>query len=259
MKKRPRREDGSSVTSDGKYSTSYFKRILEHLKGNRHEKSTKKNYHGIWTKFNQFVISLDHIPKKWEEKLTYYCAYMVYVKRLKSATIRSYVSAIKQTLLDDGYEWDNQLFLLATFVQNCEKDNNTLKPRLPIKKNLMEMILCEVERKYREQPYLETLYKTVFIVAYYGLLRVGELAISEHTVRAHNVHCNKEEQKILILLQSSKTHKRGQPLQEVQIKGRLSSSEAPTMFCPFEIFQEYLDIRPGSNKTGRDKRELFTH
>ena len=60
--------------------------------------------------------------------------------------------------------------------------NDQIQTRLPIHRNLLEILLFELERIYTDQPYLEILYKDLFILAYYGLFRVGELTQGPHTI-----------------------------------------------------------------------------
>ena len=66
--------------------------------------------------------------------------------------------------------------------------NDTVRTRLPIYCSLLETILFEVERHFKEQPYLSVLYKSLFALGYYGLLRVGELTSGNHTIKAKDIH-----------------------------------------------------------------------
>ena len=140
--------DSSGTSSSGKLSTSYFTNIIERLKQQKHQPRTRRTYHGIWKNFNEFIIQLDKIPPKWEHKLKLYCAFLVQEAKLQSSTIRSYASAIKQTLIIDGYIWDDELFLMSLFTNSCKLKNDKVKTRLPIHKGLLEMILFELENIY---------------------------------------------------------------------------------------------------------------
>ena len=78
------------------------------------------------------------------------------------------------------------------------------------------MILFEVERYFggraAPQVYLEWLYKAIFILCYYGMMRIGEVTFSQHVARAKNVHMATNKDKLLVVLYSSKTHgKRHRP------------------------------------------------
>ena len=74
--------DSATTDSDGRFSTKYFKEVLERLKYQKNRPTTRYNYHGVWKNFNKFVIRLDHKPNTWEEKLSLYCGYLVFNKKL---------------------------------------------------------------------------------------------------------------------------------------------------------------------------------
>ena len=62
---------------------------------------------------------------------------------MQSATVKSYVSAIKAILKADKYEWDEQKVLLSSLTKAYKLTNDVLDCRLPIQKGLLEMILFE--------------------------------------------------------------------------------------------------------------------
>ena len=110
---------------------------------------------------------------------------------IQSSTLKSYFSVIKHILKQDGYMWNDNKVLLSSLVRGCRLENDRVKIRLPIQKGLLEMLLFELERKYgtqeNHQPYLEHMFKAFFSLAYYGMLRVGELALGPHTIKANNI------------------------------------------------------------------------
>ena len=218
-----------------------MKSILEKLRQRTKRCTTEANYFGIWRNFNSFVIKLDRKPKLWEDRICLYMAYLIN-KGLQSATIKSYYSAIKCVLREDNYLVDDNKVLLTSLSKACRIKNDKVQTRLPIRKNLLEMLLFEVERRFGgNQPYLETLYKTLFLLAYYGLFRIGELTLSPHVVKAANVHIGQNKDKMLFVLYSSKTHGRESRPQKIKI-----SAEQPrnnTYFCPFSVTRRYLALR----------------
>ena len=114
-------------------------------------------------------------------------AYLV-DRGIQSSTLKSYVSALKCILTNDGYEWDNNKVLLHSLMSSCKIVNDTIKTRFPIKIGLLELLLFETQCKFHKQPYLEIMYKAVLALGYYGLLRVGELAQGPHVIRACDIH-----------------------------------------------------------------------
>ena len=154
-KKRRQRYSASIDSRDSRLSTSHLERISNELKRGRHRSSTKRVYYNVWKNFNKFLIRLDRIPKTWEERVALYCAYLVKVKRRKSATIKTYVSGIKAILTDDGYIFDHKKLLLSSIIRSCEQDNDELNDRHPIQIGVLELLLMQIEKKFETQPYLE--------------------------------------------------------------------------------------------------------
>ena len=114
------------------------------------------------------------------------------------------MSAIKTTLIDDNYDWDQNKVYLNTLTKACRKLNDTVRTRLPIHKTLLELILFELERLFSAQPYLECMYKALFSLYYYGLFRAGELAYGPHQLKAKNVQIATNKNKLLFILYTSK-------------------------------------------------------
>ena len=223
--------------------------ILEKLKYQQNRKSTVKNYHHIWCKFNEFLINLDVRPKTWEDRVCLFGAHLV-KKGVQSATLKSYFSAIKHTLKNDNYEWNDNKVCLTALARACRLKNDHVKTRLPIQFGLFELLLFEIERKYADlQPYLEMMYKAMFCLAYYGLLRLGELTQGKHCILAKNVHISRNKDKVMVVLYSSKTHSTESRPQKVKISASESSGSKQNFFCPFRILRRYLAMRGSFNSS----------
>ena len=222
----------------------------------------------IWRHFNKFLLNLDRnvISKSWEQKVALFGAYLV-DKGNQSTTIKSYFSAIKCILKADGYEWDDSKVLLNILTRGCRLKNDTVKTRFPIQIRLLELLLFEVEREYggrngkNPQPYLESMYKAIYILMYYGMLRVGEIAFGPHVIKAANIHVGSNKNKILIILYSSKTHGKESKPQRVKISAiqNLSDQEIykrKRFFCPFVILRQFANIR-GDYQTDDEQFFVF--
>ena len=234
--------------------------LIERLKCKRVRQSTSNNYLSIWRQFNRFVIKLDWKPDTWEERTAMFCAFLIQDGK-QSTTIKSYVSAIKAILKEDGYEWSDNLVLLNSLMRACKLVNDTVKCRLPINKNLLEMILFETQRYFQEigQVYLEILYKNLFSIMYYGMMRIGEVAYSEHTLKAKDIHIGKNKDKILIVLYTSKTHGKASLPQKIKIEtetqGR-NERKTTHFFCPFELLRQFVTLR-GDYKNDEEQFFVF--
>ena len=241
----------SSTTDSSKISTHKLQLYIEELKNNTVQPSTRANYHQIWTNFNEFVIQLDHIPAAWEDKTSLYCAYLI-KNGYKSSTVKSYVSAIKHKLTADDYKWDDQLVLLSTLTKACKLTNDKVITRLPICQKFLEVLIFELIRFEKLNEYDRQLYKTIFLTLYYGLMRIGEVARSQHSVRAMDVHIAQNKEEVMMKLFSSKTHSTKDRPQTIIIDESMISHS--TLFNPVEELTIYSNMRP---EYRYDEEEFF--
>ena len=215
-----RGKKGSDSKSTSTISTSTVENIVEVLRTQRCRDSTKRTYYTIWKHFNKFFVRLDHKPENWEDRITLLVRFL-FQNGLKSATGRRYISAIKSTLLENHIKLDQDQFELNTLMRACKLKNDKFVTCLPISKSLLHLILQEIDKFYTKgstaQPYLATLYKAMFTVAYFGLLRAGEVAKGCHAILARNVHIGVNKKKILFILQTSKTHGEGAKPQRIKL------------------------------------------
>ena len=92
-------------------------------------------------------LKLDHNPELWEDRATLFIGYLT-DNGMQSSTVKSYVSAIKATLILDGYKWNDDLVLVRSLAKACRLVNDTVHTRLPIHCGLLEMILFEVQQYF---------------------------------------------------------------------------------------------------------------
>ena len=224
-----------------------MKHILEMLQTKQNRDSTNSNYLGIWRQLNNFLLRLDVMRKFWEDRVALFCAYLVEERNVQSATLRSYVSVIKFTLRCDNYKWQDERVWLQALFKSCRKLNDVHSPRFPIHFSLLELILFEVDRLYDQQLYLSVLFKTIFALAYYGLIRIGEISDSRHAIRACNIQLAQNKDKIKILLYSSKMHDKESKPQQIKISAaeKVSIKKKDRFFCPFLLMRQYMKLRGG--------------
>ena len=238
----------SNESSSSRLSYDGLNLIIEKLKGNQNRSSTNRTYLNIWRLFNKFLIRLDYKPSSWEERTALFVAYQV-DRGMQSGSVKSYISAIKKTLLNDGYNWDDNKVLLSSLTRACKIVNDRIKTRLPIQCGLLELILFEIDRLYLNlnQPYLNCMYKALFAISYYGLMRAGEVTESPHVVKAKDVHVGINKDKIMLVLYTSKTHDRSSVPQKIRItsnKTERTGNYAKRHFCPFSLMNQYVQMRP---------------
>ena len=227
-------------------STSSIRSIIERLRLQRHRDLTKSQYYAIWKVFNKFIIRLDVKPNDWEDRLHLFVAFMVENNK-KSSTIKSYISAIKSTLTENYIKLNEDRFLLNSLIRACRLTKDQLQARLPIKKDLLKVIINKIASFYDTQPYLQILYTSLVATAYFGLFRVGELTQSSHAVKVNDVHVGRNKRKLLLILRSSKTHTKGCKPQMVKIsstdKIETVARKIGPYLCPFTLLQQFIKVR----------------
>ena len=78
------------------------------------------------------------------------------------------------------------------------------------------------------------------------LFRIGEMVASNHgnhTVKARDVHIGMNKNKVLFILQTSKTHGRNNFPQSIKISS-VGGCVYRGVFCPFAILRQFLSVRP---------------
>ena len=250
-------ESGSgSTSSSSKISASHIEQVIENLKFNQVRLSTRNMYLHVWKQFNSFLIKLDFRPKQWEDRLVLYLGHLVETGA-KSSTLKSYISAVKNVVIADDYDWDDNKVVLSAIVRGCRIKNDVQKMRLPIHFGLFELLLFELDRYYGiSQPYLQLLFRALFCPLYYGLMRISEVADIDHTLLAKNVHVGENKNKILLVLYSSKTHGHEAMLQKIKIS-EISFLHPAQFFCPFCAMRNYINAR-GTYTTENEKFFVLT-
>ena len=219
--------------------------MVDRLKGERHRGTTRKNYRCVWRTFNQFFI---------RQRIILFVGYLVDCKK-QSSTIKSYISAIKVVLAEDGVQLNQDQFLLNAMTKACRLINDKVRTRLPIRKPTLTVLLQQIKQDVlKDQPYLASLYCAILASAYFGLLRIGEVTTGDHPVLAKDVHIADNKQKIMFILRTSKTHWRNDKPQIIKItsfiegrkkvKEKLSCMDSAGLtFCPYETIRKYIKKR----------------
>ena len=238
----PKDTDSSSST----ISTAAMQNLVDRLRQERVRSTTKRNYYSVWKSFNEFFIRLDVKPNNWEERLILFVGYLVQENK-KSQTIKSYISAIKNVLLDDRVVLNENKFLISSLTKACKYKNDHVRTRLPIKKKMLHMIINQIQTFFEgiSQEYLSKMYSALVSTAYYGMFRVGELTTGDHPVLVNDVQIGQNKNKILFILRTSKTHGKYNHPQMIKIcqKGKFMQ-KSPNQFCPYQLLREYITIRP---------------
>lgn len=170
------------------------------------------------------------------------------IQGCKQTTARAYTSAIafKCKVLGNGDPTKH--FLVGKVLEGMKRQNNNRDVRMPITLEILNQILHKLPVVCQDT-YETSLFSAAFTLAYYALLRVGELALSKGNSPDRIIqvqHISIQHSIINLLIKYSKTDQLG--------KGtHLRINATDTQFCPVKIMNKYLQVRP--NVTG----PLFCH
>ena len=151
------RQKSNNRSDSSKISLQDMSIIMEKLKSAQYRMSTAKMYLGVWRQFNKFLRRLDHLPNSWEDRTTLFIAHLVHERGLQSSIMHSYITAIKRTLVDDEYDWQDGKLQMCTLARACRLINDKVQIRLPIHCSLLEVLLLELRCSLQEsgQQYLQ--------------------------------------------------------------------------------------------------------
>ena len=203
--KKKRTKKGSSASASSKsmsISTKQLKSIINKLEMSRFRDTTRQNYVTVWRCFNKFIIRLDVKPTTLEDRLILFVGHLISENK-QSQTIRSYISAIKAVLKENRIILKEDEYLLSSLTRACKIKNDVATIRLSIHKDLLAVLLQGISRKFTgkeaktQQPYLCSMYKTLFLTTYYGMFRVGEVTKSQHSIKAKDVFIGENKKKFL--------------------------------------------------------------
>ena len=94
--------------------------------------------------------------------------------------------------------------------------------------------------------HMEYLYKAIFAISYYGMMRIGEVTFSQHVLKARNMHIALNKDNILLVLYSSKTHGLSSRPQKIKITSNRAEKLGKYLhrnFCQFTILRHYMKLR----------------
>ena len=90
--------------------------IAERLTREQRCRATRRTYKYGWYNFNNFLINLDCRPESWDEKLALFTAYLIQNAN-PGPTIKSYVSAVKAILQEDGAHIEDNSVTLTSLLK----------------------------------------------------------------------------------------------------------------------------------------------
>lgn len=99
------------------------------------------------------------------------------------------------------------------------------------------------------------------VSGYYGLLRIGEIVMTEckHFMRYTNLYISREKHCVLLVLRTLKTHNWSKPLQLVKIYGidQGSTKAGKYKYCPYHIIHDYLSCTDRAHNSRHDAMFMY--
>ena len=161
-----------------------------------------------------------------------------------SETISTYVSGIGYHHKMNHYHDPTNRFVIRKMLEGSKRDNPTKDKRLPITSNILEQIIASLTSVCTNK-YETALFTAAFSLAYFGLLRVSEVAVDSKKsdkwdldrTLLYNDLLSVNTQNCEIRLKVTKTNQTGPPT-VLQIPAVPNS-----VLCPVSALNAYISVR----------------
>ena len=210
--------------------------------------NTKHAYKAAFNAYRVFHISIynqeptRHISSK---KFAQFIAFS-HSKGMKYSTICSRISALKYINNLYGNRDTSNHFLVQRILQGCKLSANNTDKRKPITKSLLKRIIRSLSSIFDSQ-YNRLLFKAMFIISFYALLRVSEIAKtqhSNHSILHSDINLKQykgQVNKIDVVLRHSKHNNSETTIQ--------LHKQSHRKLCPVRAVQKFHNIRaPGDGQ-----------
>jgi len=215
---------------------------MNHLISSSLSVDTASQYSKVWSDFRNFcTISLNEQFVVNAENIALYIAHLD-LRKLQPSTIQSHLSAISFIARLNNIPDPTMSFSIEKMMKSLHKNSPSKDTRLPINQALLNKLLINLNN-HCDSAYECAMYRAIFSVAYYALLRAGECTFSKHVLLLSNIRrfmsggrCEAIEISFSSFKNSS-SKKSNTPVLKIQRRG----GEA----CPVSIIDHYLSIRTG--------------
>lgn len=160
------------------------------------------------------------------------------LKKLSASTITTYTSAIGYVHKIANFPNPTSNFLVQKVLASVNKINPSMDPRLPITLIILDQLVHAVPQALNNYYHI-ILLRAMFLVAFYGLMRVGEIAYCTKTknppISLDQITMFRDH--FIIKIKHFKYNLTRQPI-EILIK-----RQADPFTCPLVNLQLYLQLR----------------
>ena len=149
--------------------------------------NTRKLYSRIWSEFRNFCAShlqvQDAIIPVSISTLSLFLA-SLFMKGYAPSTLFTYNSAVSYMHKLNGLPDPGSSVFIQKMLQGAKKSRIQVDNRLPITKSILYRLVLALN-KTCSLPYYQSLYKAMFVTAFFGLLRVGEITKNLNDKESH--------------------------------------------------------------------------
>lgn len=205
--------------------------------------SSLASYSHAWTVFKDFAEKYELIiefPVK-QHILVYYVAYL-FSKDYAATTISSYLSAISYIHKLNSFGDPCSSFLIQKLLLSTRKLKPSQDVRIPITKNILHQI-CDFLPVTVSNAFEKALFKAMFLLAFYGFLRVGEITSCQKVINKNLILFNQisRQQDHLIIKFVTYKHHMGKPF------FLTIHSASNKKYCPVQCLEDYIKLRGVQN------------
>ena len=178
--------------------------------------STSKSYARGWCMFERFVeqyhVNMNSIK---EHNLLEFISFLS-LSGFAASTVQLYLTGVRHHLKLQGRNSFKDSFVIKMVVKGVSSRYSVPDIRLPINITLLHDMWNILPIVLRN-PYMVKLYRSMFTLAYHGLLRPGEVTYTPHAIKVQHVYFVYEN--VHLYLHSSKTKTGPFPQKVVVVQG----------------------------------------
>ena len=202
---------------------------------------TATQYSRVWDDLKNFcVTSLGRPFTVTPESIALYIAHLD-LRKLQPSTIQSHLSAISFLSQLNNLPDHTGAFKVEKMMKSLHKRSSTTDSRLPINLALLNNLIINLGN-HCDSSYECALYRAMYSLAYYALLRAGECTVSKHVLTTQNVKCIMQAGTCSAIdvtfssFKNSQYNKAAIPTLKILRRGGDT--------CPVKIIEHYLTLRP---------------
>ncbi len=212
--------------------------------------STRQTYAAALRSFQQFRTERN-IPLSWPANVDTVLCYIaeMYEKSAASSTVALHLSALARHHKVNSWDDPTGHFLVRKCIQGFKRDRLSVDTRRPVTIDILRNLPRALHHVCKSD-YEKTLFTSMFTLAFFGFLRIGEIALvskktPDRPLKLTDVDC--KEDSLILRLSISKTDQSGKGI------SLIIPSKADYAVCPVRALRQYMSRRPASSN------QLFIH